>query len=440
MTTVQETGPGLFLCGICKAEYNRSDHLVRHVRSHTHQRPYVCPVCRKGFARQDLLKRHVSTHSKEHAANANAGRSPGPLNAQQQRHSHRVQQACQSCAAKKVKCTNHKPCKRCRENGMQCVYDHLVLGSPTSDERDLSNERTFVEPEAEAQRQNQQNAMLTKLTSPDQPSAPGSPLAPPQSHSTAGFPNSPTTYVESVDPTMPGVDLIRDILDSTMNLPELGDFIEMDMDPILGECDFSFLDNDYLNTAQPSQACPPAAPDPRSITDVTGVVSEAFRKSRVHRGWEPGKDGIRGSEHENLSLDLQKSPECLDSTQSTTASMKRLMSLATRDRILGMILRTVSSQIAERSIASFPSPELLSNIIHYALSKMTDLQPFSFVHMATMDIDEQRPELLAAFIAYGSICSPSHQLRQFGYAIQECVRTAVNQLVSDVGILFPHGS
>ena len=45
-------GPdGLFQCGYCKRNYNRADHLIRHVRSHTQEKPYVCPVCAKGFSR-----------------------------------------------------------------------------------------------------------------------------------------------------------------------------------------------------------------------------------------------------------------------------------------------------------------------------------------------------------------------------------------------------
>lgn len=42
---------GYFQCGFCKRHYNRADHLIRHVRSHTREKPYVCDICDKGFAR-----------------------------------------------------------------------------------------------------------------------------------------------------------------------------------------------------------------------------------------------------------------------------------------------------------------------------------------------------------------------------------------------------
>lgn len=46
-----KTADGYFQCGFCKRHYNRADHLIRHVRSHTREKPYVCDICDKGFAR-----------------------------------------------------------------------------------------------------------------------------------------------------------------------------------------------------------------------------------------------------------------------------------------------------------------------------------------------------------------------------------------------------
>ncbi|BCS28626.1 C2H2-type zinc finger protein [Aspergillus puulaauensis] len=44
---------GYFQCGFgsCRKSYNRADHLIRHVRSHTREKPYVCQACNKGFSR-----------------------------------------------------------------------------------------------------------------------------------------------------------------------------------------------------------------------------------------------------------------------------------------------------------------------------------------------------------------------------------------------------
>lgn len=55
---------GLYQCSRCDRCYNRTEHLARHVRSHTKQRPYSCSFCTKAFARMDILKRHQATHSR----------------------------------------------------------------------------------------------------------------------------------------------------------------------------------------------------------------------------------------------------------------------------------------------------------------------------------------------------------------------------------------
>lgn len=77
----------LYSCGKCSKSYTRLDHLSRHVRMHTQEKPYQCHICTKAFARADLLKRHALGHAKDdpHAK---------PTIVQ---HS-RVSQACEACA------------------------------------------------------------------------------------------------------------------------------------------------------------------------------------------------------------------------------------------------------------------------------------------------------------------------------------------------------
>ncbi|KAH3908851.1 hypothetical protein HBH56_172930 [Parastagonospora nodorum] len=54
---------GLFQCGTCSQSYSRLDHLARHVRSHTQEKPYRCNTCDKQFSRVDLLTRHALLHT-----------------------------------------------------------------------------------------------------------------------------------------------------------------------------------------------------------------------------------------------------------------------------------------------------------------------------------------------------------------------------------------
>ena len=60
-----KTHQAIFQCNLCPKKFTRSYNLLRHLRSHTSDRPFVCSVCHKAFARQHDRKRHESLHSGE---------------------------------------------------------------------------------------------------------------------------------------------------------------------------------------------------------------------------------------------------------------------------------------------------------------------------------------------------------------------------------------
>ncbi|KAI5925508.1 hypothetical protein F4810DRAFT_54283 [Camillea tinctor] len=60
------------LCPHCGRSFKRSEHLERHVRTHTKEKPYICR-CGAAFSRRDLLTRH---HRLSHGAHEAASRSP----------------------------------------------------------------------------------------------------------------------------------------------------------------------------------------------------------------------------------------------------------------------------------------------------------------------------------------------------------------------------
>jgi hypothetical protein len=49
-------------CAYCPSTFAKTEHLKRHERSHTKERPYVCVVCGKKFTRGDSLTRHLRLH------------------------------------------------------------------------------------------------------------------------------------------------------------------------------------------------------------------------------------------------------------------------------------------------------------------------------------------------------------------------------------------
>ncbi|CAO0799277.1 unnamed protein product [Mucor circinelloides] len=59
--------PKLFQCkgyGDCNMIFTRSEHLARHARKHTGEKPFVCIVseCKKAFSRFDNMMQHTQTH------------------------------------------------------------------------------------------------------------------------------------------------------------------------------------------------------------------------------------------------------------------------------------------------------------------------------------------------------------------------------------------
>ncbi|KAI0702639.1 hypothetical protein C8Q76DRAFT_697727 [Earliella scabrosa] len=64
-----------FVCPLfsCGRMFKRMEHLKRHLRTHTLERPFQCERCQKRFSRSDNLAQHVRTHERRAAAAAASG-------------------------------------------------------------------------------------------------------------------------------------------------------------------------------------------------------------------------------------------------------------------------------------------------------------------------------------------------------------------------------
>ncbi|KAL2821311.1 fungal-specific transcription factor domain-containing protein [Aspergillus cavernicola] len=49
-------------CHACNRTFSKAEHLTRHLRSHTKERPYECSICGKLYSRSDVLRRHEKSH------------------------------------------------------------------------------------------------------------------------------------------------------------------------------------------------------------------------------------------------------------------------------------------------------------------------------------------------------------------------------------------
>ncbi|KAH8551306.1 hypothetical protein BGW37DRAFT_407886, partial [Umbelopsis sp. PMI_123] len=50
----------------CQRKFKRLEHLKRHMRTHTMERPFTCSIkgCNKSFSRSDNLSQHIKTHQR----------------------------------------------------------------------------------------------------------------------------------------------------------------------------------------------------------------------------------------------------------------------------------------------------------------------------------------------------------------------------------------
>ncbi len=410
---------GLYVCGICKAEYARADYLIRHVRSHTRQRPFVCSVCAKGFGRQDLLKRHMTIHT-SHTGTQSGSAVAGLQNG---RPSHRVHQACRPCAEKKLKCADEKPCRRCKEKNIVCDFDdggHRLVQEVSMD---LSSPQPSV-PFTDTMIEPQEG--WNDLDFDDHPASL-------EDTQRLDLPEMPPTVAQSTHDlsTAPQEPIAREILGNTLNFPPMGTYLQYDNDIFLGDLDFSFLND--LGPSRMASPPPIALLSELSTQQSTMLVgAEAYKHSSALTAWNPSHEENHNQEQQDLILAQSnaKSLPCNNDASRGRVFPKKELSQTARDQVLATIVRLTSGSASNRIVASFPSLEILGDLIHHALHHMRERQIGNFIHFPAFDMNKQRPELLGAIIAYGSVTSPSPATRKFGYALQETMRVALNHLVS----------
>ncbi|CAG9979724.1 unnamed protein product [Clonostachys byssicola] len=405
-------GNGLFQCGSCQRQYKRPDHLTRHVRSHLDSKPHQCHLCQKAFTRIDLLKRHIAAHEAK-GDHLNPSLSEGSSSSLS-----RVSQACQSCAANHLRCTETKPCRRCVSKGIECVSS-----------RPLDAENAFTPPETVPQ----QSTRSPDISLQD----------------SGGKDLNATTYQENSLQE----DLLSD-LDVTQAITN--DFIEVrsfpkhpdmlfvsgtstpfgpfnfdpDMSMELDDIDLRFLDSYNVNIPFGADEYTPTPSNIFSMGEGAGstpksICTDAYRTS--HWSFRPGVNDHGGAEEENLILtdDGHNPPEkrVPVETRITSASL----ATAGRDKLITTIMRSCRTDSLFKAAASFPSINLLDSLLQFYFSSPSSEARY-FLHAPTFDPNKKRSELIMAMVAHGAVLTLDPTFLKLGFAMQESARVAIPTL------------
>ncbi|KAI9271015.1 hypothetical protein EDC94DRAFT_596849 [Helicostylum pulchrum] len=92
--------PKVFQCtgfGDCKMVFTRSEHLARHSRKHTGEKPFVCivPLCTKAFSRFDNMMQHTQTHRNNSYNIISPNTRSTRASSQRNHHHHKEEKPCQ---------------------------------------------------------------------------------------------------------------------------------------------------------------------------------------------------------------------------------------------------------------------------------------------------------------------------------------------------------
>ena len=153
--------PERLTCDQCEAAFQRREHYLRHLRTHTKERPFQCSVCgqvscsstneepwginvEQTFGRIDSLARH---HSSTHVDPTTQMVSSEPMERQ------RVSRACKRCSTSKIRCDGQLPCEKCTISNNHCYYEEpkkrkskAQLSSEQSAKRLAQRTGTHAEP------------------------------------------------------------------------------------------------------------------------------------------------------------------------------------------------------------------------------------------------------------------------------------------------------
>jgi hypothetical protein len=182
-------------------------------------------------------------------------------------------------------------------------------------------------------------------------------------------------------------------------------------------------------------------PDKPSISEgLTSKVKEAMDLSEMRSKcnniwidspwrWTPDKLDHAYCEENDLPLPPEMNNPRFRKPQGQTDPIVRdRLSQSSRDKLLAVVMTICRGQVRQRVASAFPSCEVLDMLLQFCFASQL-CQTSSFVHHASLKLNSQWPEWIAAVVAAGAVLTPVPALRKFGFALQEIVRLAIIEKV-----------
>ena len=390
---------GMFQCSFCKKCYNRADHLQRHVRSHSGEKPYPCKVCHKSFGRPDLLKRHAEGH----VPTQDDGPKRRKLNAQTAA-STRVTQACKTCSASKLKCEEAKPCSRCRTKGLVCEPVHVNM-TGSDDVEALSAFSDQIALTGSSQRMEDQ-------------------LPTPNSSDQSGWNDNIIETDQGFFPDIPGVRyalarslrIAADYVDQGMATPAIPSTTSMTQEPY-DWTNSHFNEDNFRSSVRLAMNAAQIGP--------VGLDRDPQKSNNEWADLRPEDNDFRDQAKLALPQSLPKQARRKPQTQV----LRENLDYTSRDRLLNVVTRNVLPENIEKITRSFPATELYDDFMQHFFNIFIE-RIDDWIHAGTFKPNHVAAELLTAIIATGAAYQEQHVLRTIGYAMLEQARSQIPKTVS----------
>jgi len=217
------------------------------------------------------------------------------------------------------------------------------------------------------------------------------------------------------------------------NLLDFGLHVDMQLD----ETDFGTMDfyngrklpGPISTVNDPPLAMPSAAKgddiDLRS-SDRLAIGTEAFQRSLW--SWTPTRNESSVADQTNFTLLREDTANSSAQTFLNMNVTSDTIDNEARDKIIAMILGTCDRTNFLITMTSFPSAEIMNNLMHsFLVAHLCKCD--SWLHLPTLKIKTRTPEFIATLISAGAVHSSSLTIQRVGFAMDESVRMSIQRKV-----------